>query len=167
MLPWRYARLPGYALAQAVQPDPSQPGGFPLKPGAAVKTIQDNCIGCHDLRRVVNNNKDPEEWRETVDMMKSAGAPITDAQVKEISDYLIANYRGLDRPKANIIAGPANVKFHIWATPTPGSRPHDPLATPDGMIWWSGQFANLLGRLDPKTGEMKEFPIPSGAARTG
>ena len=33
--------------------------------------------------------------------------------------------------------------------------PHDPLATPDGMIWWSGQFANKLGRLDPKTGEMK------------
>ena len=125
-----------------------------------MKTIQENCISCHDLRRVVNNNKDPEEWRETVNMMKSAGAPITEAQVTEISDYLIANYRGLDRPKANIVAGPANVKFKVWATPTPGSRPHDPLATPDGMIWWSGQFANLLGRLDPKTGEMKEFPIP-------
>jgi len=92
--------------------------------------------------------------------MKSAGAPITDAQVKEISDYLIANYRGLDRPKANIVAGPANVRFKLWPTPTPGSRPHDPLATPDGALWWSGQFANRLGRLDPKTGEMKEYPIP-------
>jgi len=44
--------------------------------------------------------------------------------------------------------------------PTPGSRPHDPLAMPDGTLWWSGQFANRLGRLDPKTGEMKEYPIP-------
>src|SRR4051794_37496509 len=148
--------------AQVVQPDPSQPGGFPLKPGNphAVMLIQQNCIGCHDLRRVVNNNKDPEEWRETIQMMKSAGAPINEAEVKEISDYLIANYRGLDRPKANIIPGSANVRFKVWATPTPGSRPHDPLATPDGKIWWSGQFANLLGRLDPATGEMKEFPIP-------
>src|SRR5262249_10553790 len=130
------AARPVYALAQAVQPDPSQPGGFPLKPRAAVKTIQENCTSWPDLRRVGNSNKAPEEWRETVQMMKSAGAPITDAQVKEISDYLIANYRGLDRPKANIVAGPANVKFKVWATPTPGSRPHDPLATPDGMLWW-------------------------------
>ncbi len=52
------------------------------------------------------------------------------------------------------------VKFQNWPVPTPGSRPHDPLATPDGALWWSGQFANRLGRLDPKTGEMKEYPIP-------
>ncbi|MEA2990572.1 MAG: virginiamycin lyase [Alphaproteobacteria bacterium] len=146
--------------AQVVQPDSGQPGGFPLKPGAATALIQERCIACHDLRRVVNSNKDAEEWRETVHMMKAAGAAIDDAEVKQISDYLIANYLGLERPKATIVAGPANVKFKTWATPTPGSRPHDPLATPDGMIWWSGQFANRLGRLDPKTGEMKEFPIP-------
>ena len=148
------------AQAQVVQPDPTQPGGFPLKEGAAKPLIQQNCIGCHDLRRVVNANKDAEEWRETIHMMKAAGAPITDPQVVQISDYFIANYPGLARPKANIIAGPANVRFKTWATPTPGSRPHDPLATPDGMIWWSGQFANRLGRLNPATGEMKEFPIP-------
>ncbi len=89
--------------------------------------------GCHDLRRVVNANKDAEEWRETVHMMKAAGALITDEQVKQISDYFIANYRGLERPKPVIVAGPANVRFKTWDTPTPGSRPHDPLATPDGI----------------------------------
>ncbi len=25
--------------------------------------------------------------------------------------------------------------------------------------WWSGQFASRLGRLDPKTGAMKEFSL--------
>ena len=84
--------------------------------------------------------------------------PITDAQVDQIADYLIANFPGRPRPKPVLLSGPANVKFKVWDTPTPGSRPHDPLATPDGMIWWSGQFANKLGRLNPKTGEMKEFP---------
>ena len=59
------------------------------------------------------------------------------------------------------------VKFRIWATPTPGSRPHDPLAMPDGTLWWSGQFANPLGHLDPKTGEMKEDPIPRLAGPHG
>jgi len=148
------------AHAQTVRPDPNQPGGYPLKPGSVTKLIQERCIGCHDLRRVVNSNKDAEEWRETIHMMKAAGAPINDAEVKEISDYFIANYLGLERPKPVLINGPANVRFKVWDTPTPGSRPHDPLATPDGMIWWTGQFANKLGRLNPATGEMKEFTIP-------
>ena len=152
------AALPGYG--QVVRPDPTQPGGFPLKPGSATALIQEKCIACHDLRRVVNANKDAAEWRETVFMMKAAGAQIDDVQAKQISDYFVANYLGLERPKPVIVAGPANVRFKVWDTPTPGSRPHDPLATPDGMIWWSGQFANRLGRLNPVTGETKEFPIP-------
>ena len=152
------AALPGYG--QVVRPDPTQPGGFPLKPGSATALIQEKCIACHDLRRVVNANKDAAEWRETVFMMKAAGAQIDDVQAKQISDYFVANYLGLERPKPVVVAGPANVRFKVWDTPTPGSRPHDPLATPDGMIWWSGQFANRLGRLNPATGETKEFPIP-------
>ena len=36
---------------------------------------------------------------------------------------------------------------------------HDPLATADGAIWWTGQSANKLGRLDPRTGEMREYPL--------
>jgi len=37
-------------------------------------------------------------------------------------------------------------------------------ATPDGMIWWTGQFASVIGRLDPKTGEMKEFRTKTPAS---
>ena len=43
--------------------------------------------------------------------------------------------------------------------PSLGSRPHDPLAAADGSIWWTGQWSNVLGRVDPKTGAMKEFPL--------
>src|SRR5262249_24575309 len=35
----------------------------------------------------------------------------------------------------------------------------DPLATPDRSIWYTGQMANLLGRLDPRTGEFQEFRL--------
>ena len=38
---------------------------------------------------------------------------------------------------------------------------------PDGTLWWSGQFANVLGRLDAATGEMKEFPLPPHAGPHG
>ena len=43
--------------------------------------------------------------------------------------------------------------------PTPKSRPHDPALAPDGSLWYTGQMANKLGRLDPKTGQFKEYPL--------
>jgi hypothetical protein len=36
-------------------------------------------------------------------------------------------------------------------------HPHDPLAAADGSIWYTGQMASTLGRLDPKTGVFKEY----------
>src|SRR2546428_9358954 len=99
------------AQAQVVQPDPSLPGGFPLKDGAAKPVIQEKCVACHDLRRVVNGNKDAEEWRETVHMMKTAGAPITDDPVKLPSDYFIANHLGLQRAEPAIVPGPVNARL--------------------------------------------------------
>ena len=47
----------------------------------------------------------------------------------------------------------------MWPLPTPGPRPHDPLATSDGALWYSGQMINALGRLDPKSGSFVEFPL--------
>ena len=58
-----------------------------------------------------------------------------------------------------IISGAVDVSFHEWQVPTLGSRPHDPLATSDGAIWYTGQMANKLGRLDPSTGAFKEYPL--------
>jgi virginiamycin B lyase len=148
------------AHGQVVQPTPGVPGDYVLPEGGAKALVEENCTICHNLRNVVNSNKSQEDWQNTVNMMKAAGAPIDDAQAEQIKAYLIANFPEKPRPKPAMIAGPVQVKFQQWTVPTPGSRPHDPLATPDGALWWSGQFANRLGRLDPKTGEMKEYPIP-------
>jgi virginiamycin B lyase len=52
-----------------------------------------------------------------------------------------------------------NVEIKEYEVPTPRSRPHDPAIAPDGSLWYTGQGANKLGRLDPKTGEFKEYPL--------
>ena len=52
-----------------------------------------------------------------------------------------------------------NVQIREYEVPTPKSRPHDPALAPDGSLWYTGQGANKLGRLDPKTGEFKEYPL--------
>ena len=36
-----------------------------------------------------------------------------------------------------------------------------------GVIWYTGQFANKLGRLDPKTGAIKEYRLPDKSGPHG
>jgi virginiamycin B lyase len=52
-----------------------------------------------------------------------------------------------------------NVQIKEYDVPTAKSRPHDPALAPDGALWYTGQGANKLGRLDPKTGTFKEYPL--------
>jgi streptogramin lyase len=52
-----------------------------------------------------------------------------------------------------------NVQIQEYEVPTPHSRPHDPALAPDGSLWYTGQGANRLGRLDPKSGKFKEYPL--------
>ncbi len=52
-----------------------------------------------------------------------------------------------------------SVTIEEWEVPTANSRPHDPAVAPDGSLWYTGQLANKLGRLDENTGEIQEFPL--------
>ena len=62
-------------------------------------------------------------------MKEQHGALIDEAQEKAIADYFVAKLpRTGAAEKPVIIAGPAKVRFKMWGTPTPGSRPHDPLS---------------------------------------
>src|SRR5260221_706796 len=70
---------------------------------------------------------------------------------------------GLPAPSQELPEGPgkelAAANCNAWQAPTRGSRPHDPLAAKDGAVWYTGQLANVLGRVDPKTSEIREFPL--------
>ncbi len=135
------------------QASPAQ--ALPEGPGKA--TVETACVGCHELRRVTNSGYTPEGWKTVVAMMVNVGAPIPQDQIGKVTSYLAAHFPEKKKPPATAIAGPVQVSFREWTVPTPGSRPHDPLATADGAIWYSGQMANALGRLDPKTGQFKEY----------
>jgi streptogramin lyase len=50
-----------------------------------------------------------------------------------------------------------DVSFTEWMTPSKPPYPHDPAYfSGDGSVWYSGQRANVIGRLDPNTGTFKE-----------
>src|ERR1700724_2736671 len=64
------------------------------------------------------------------------------------------------QPGADFPEGPGKQAVaKQWPGATPGSRPHDPRASTDGSIWYTGQLAGVLGRLDPDTAQIKEFPL--------
>jgi virginiamycin B lyase len=132
-----------------------------LPAGAAKETVTARCVGCHDLSRITNANHTAAEWRNVVNMMVTAGAKLSPAEKDAVTQYLIESFPGKPRPQPVVIAGAAQVSFREWQVPTSGSRPHDPLATPDGAIWYTGQMANTLGRLDPATGAIKEYQLPT------
>ena len=48
-----------------------------------------------------------------------------------------------------------------------GDRPHDVAPAPDGTVWYTGQRAGVLGRLNPKTGDIKRVPLGTGSAPHG
>src|SRR5579871_5145307 len=129
----------------------------PLPAGNAKALIESACTACHDLNLITSAGHTPEDWKLLVERMVAAGAAVQPNQMAMVTDYLAKNLPEGNVPKAVIIPGPAKISFKEWKVPTVGSRPHDPLATRDGLIWYTGQYANVLGRIDPKTGDIKEF----------
>jgi len=51
------------------------------------------------------------------------------------------------------------VTIHEWPVPTKGAHPHDPAVGPDGSLWFTEQMVNKIGRLNPSTGEFKEYTL--------
>jgi virginiamycin B lyase len=130
-----------------------------LPDGNGRDAVATYCGQCHALNQVVSAGHTPEQWRTVVNMMINDGAKLPKDQVAMVTEYLARNFPPRGAPKPVLIAGPVRAAIREWDVPTAGSRPHDPLATPDGAIWYTGQMANVLGRLDPRTGAIKEFPL--------
>ena len=117
-----------------------------LPDGPGKELVQMNCGTCHGLNSITNSwGNTREGWRELFGSMVALSRDQADA----IAAYLATHFPVKPAPEGKVIAGPANVSFKEWMVPSLGSRPHDPLAARDGSIWWSGMFANVLGRLDP------------------
>ncbi|MBR0799688.1 cytochrome c [Bradyrhizobium jicamae] len=68
-----------------------------FKPGPNLEVVQNNCSGCHSadyIRTQPQNEKSKKDfWQaEVTKMIKVYGAPIDNADVGKIVDYLAATY---------------------------------------------------------------------------
>jgi virginiamycin B lyase len=131
-----------------------------LPAGAGKDTVQAICTGCHQTNMITQSSGYTRDgWNElTSYMIDLSKAP--DSQ-KAILDYLADHFPpGYNKRPAKPVSGPLEITFTEWTMPTLGQRSRDPIQAADGTIWWAGQFGNLIGHLNPKTGEMKEYQLP-------
>jgi mono/diheme cytochrome c family protein len=66
-----------------------------LKDGPGRDKVEANCASCHSLDYILGNSPFMNRgvWdAEVTKMIKAYGAPISDADAKEIADYLAKNY---------------------------------------------------------------------------
>ena len=64
------------------------------------------------------------------------------------------------RPCRGRTAAPPRVVITEYDLPRETIQPHDVIVDADGIAWYSSFGEPNLGRLDPKTGSVKEFPLP-------
>lgn len=143
------------ATAVLCSASPAQGQELPAGPGRDMVAAQ--CTTCHQFRG--GSGYTAKGWNTVMRMMVNHGAPIPKDQIAAITGYLIKNFPEKAKPAAAVIKGPLKVSMKIYKAPTPGSRPHDPLAARDGALWYTGQMANVLGRVDPMTGKVREYKL--------
>jgi virginiamycin B lyase len=130
-----------------------------LPDGKGKQLVQMACTGCHGVDKFTVERHTHDDWAEEVDVMLRYGAPLDKGQAAQVTDYLTKSFPGKPKPRGVVVAGPVEAVIREWAVATPGARPHDPAVAPDGAIWYTGQANGTLGRLDPVTGRVKEYPL--------
>ena len=137
-----------------------QRGQVQLPEGPGRDAVQANCTSCHALNQISGSvGYSKEGW----DSLISTMVALPKEQAGVVSGYLAANFPEKPGRRPTLVSGDTSIKITEWLAPTLGQRSRDPIEAPDGSIWWTGMYASLVGRLDPKTGEMKEYPLPPTA----
>jgi streptogramin lyase len=148
-----------------------------LPEGEGKKLIASRCTTCHETDRFVGFHMPRDRWAFTVRRMRgnirtAKLRDLTEDEIKLAIDYLSTNYppRGPvdlnDRLPRALLEGQAlryrAVQYDISDTNV-GAEPHDVAVDPHGNGWVS-QRIGKFGRLDAKTLEYSEVPIPAGPA---
>jgi streptogramin lyase len=142
-----------------------------------------NCVSCHNLDRIVRSQYDAEQFIDVFNRMVGyypGSTPehpqrlVGDARralgqgpgMKATAEYLASinlshetwSYQLKTLPR---LTGRANrVIITEYDLPRRLVQPHDVVVDEQGMIWFSHFAEQFLGKMDPRTGQVWEYPIP-------
>src|SRR6266850_147044 len=150
------------------------------------KQFMIQCVGCHTLQRVLTSAHDAAEYEQVFNRMgryspgstptrpqpllpgpRGERPPVSGNEAKAAATYLASvslgnpdsteyNFQTQARPKGKS----TRVIITEYDLPRKEAQPHDVIIDRDGMAWYSDFGSQFAGVLNPKTGEVKDIPIP-------
>ena len=94
--------------------------------------------------------------------------PVQSALVRQTAEYLATvnlHERSQWSYPLQMLPRPRGASTHVVITeydlPRPETLPHDAAADADGNVWYADFGTHMLGMLNPKTGSVVEYPIPT------
>jgi len=145
------------------------------------------CVGCHTIERIARSTYDTEGFLTTVQRMgtyANQSTPLrpqkrlttrdTDlvgedqikvqrAQAQWLATVNQSHGSGWDYP-LKTFPRPSGRATQVIMTeydlPRPTIEPHDVILDASGVAWYSNFGEQSIGKLDPKTGKVTEYPVP-------
>jgi virginiamycin B lyase len=144
------------------------------------KLLTTYCNWCHSYQQIFRNRYDEHGWTQIINRMThGAGSPLINlrtpgrlpaADQARLVKWL-ATVRGPEAKDPAFVTLPrprgrqTRVIMTEYELPRLELATHDVAGDSKGHIWYSPHRASYIGRLDPKTGAVKEYrvpPVPEG-----
>ena len=143
-----------------------------------------NCNSCHTIERIVRSTHDADEFTQVFQRMGGYYPGSTPRKPQRLVGDVLRNVgRGENARKAAEYLASINLSqqdkwnyplktlprltgksTHVVITeydlPNPLIEPHDVMLDREGTVWYSDFGQMFLGKMDPKTGKVTQYPIP-------
>ena len=153
-----------------------------------LKAALTNCVGCHTVQRIVQSTHDSAEFMQVFKRMgtyapgstptfpqplppggnNSNRSPMPEAIQQKMADYLasvnLSNAETTEfplKPFPRLTGRSTHVIITEYDLPRKGAQPHDVVMDSDGTVWYSDFSHQFLGSLDPATGKVTDYEIPT------
>src|SRR5262245_1966962 len=147
------------------------------------------CAHCHTLELVTRSRHDSDAFMKVIERMagypplafplmpqktpapRIGGGPVAADRQQQAwrrqADYLSTlnlstsprwtyGFKTLPRPKG----AATRVIYTDYKLPKRTRQPHDVIVDSTGMVWYASFGESILGKLDPRTGKVVEYPVP-------
>jgi virginiamycin B lyase len=140
-----------------------------------------SCLSCHSLTPVFESNYDPHGHTKVIGEMRNE-SPASNIDFSSKLPYFVGARKNDPKLAAylssiNLSAGRTHWDFEFKTLPRPKGKSTRVLITEydlprpeimpsfavmdkEGMVWYADFLEPVVGRLDPRTGKVKEWPLP-------
>jgi streptogramin lyase len=140
------------------------------------------CTNCHSVERIVTSTHTADEFMDVIQRMSgySNNSFFLKPQMRAVARDMARFSPNVAKDAAYLASinrseGPqkfepktlprvkgegTKVVITEYDLPRKEAQPHDVIVDADGMVWYTDFGGQFLGKLNPKTLEYKEFPVP-------